>query len=169
MYANLHGEGAKVQFPGTPESYNCTFTLVSQDILAKFSAHVATQSGDLKNGEAFNISNDDILNWSQLWPQLASQFGLVGIKPEEKSSEQCSTSWPFQDNAKVTDWEEKNGLQSGWAELLSEMCFFNTMLPAVDRVLSLDRARLIGFSERGDTVQAFQKSWDMFREAKVMP
>jgi hypothetical protein len=175
MYRHLHGAGARVRFPGTPESYNCKFSMVSQDQVAKFSIHLALHREGLKSGEAFNISNGDILSWSVLWPEAAVRFGLQGVGPDNDDGANGDVKgakewvWPFDDETTTKEWEEKNQVQKGWASILSEVCFVNTMRPAVDRVLSLDKARKTGFGASGDTVAAFDKAWGLFREARVIP
>lgn len=169
LYLHLHGRGAEVKFPGTTESYSCQFGLVSQATLAKFHIHLATHGNSLISGEAFNIANGDVLTWSRLWPKLASEMGLVGVGPQDKQSAGSDFEWPFNNAAEIVTWEKKYNLQPGWGSKLSEVCFVNTMLPAVDRVMSLDKARALGFKETQNTEEAFAQAWELLRAAKVMP
>jgi hypothetical protein len=167
-----------VRFPSTSESYRCKFSMVSQEQVANFSTHLATHSEEMESGEAYNISNGDVLSWSILWPEAASRFGLKGVGPEGEAhddeaigtaKESKDWSWPFDAEQDVKNFEDSNQIQKGWAGMLSEVCFVNTMRPAVDRILSLDKARKAGFERRDDTLAAFDKAWELFRNARIIP
>ncbi|CBX98937.1 hypothetical protein IAQ61_007455 [Plenodomus lingam] len=180
-YAHVHGAGAPVRFPGTPESWKCKFSMVSQDQLARFEIHLATHAEGLQSGEAFNVSNGDVLTWSKLWPEAAARFGLRGVGPEGAGEEEgkgeaeggakgaTGWSWPLGDETTMKKWEEENQVQKGWGGNLSEVCFVNTMRPTVDRILSLDKAKKIGFEARDDTIAAFDKAWALFKKARILP
>ncbi len=169
LYREVHGEGAKVPFPGTQKSWRCKHTDTFQDILAKMEIHVSLNRERCENGSSFNIADGNVITWEEKWPGLCKYFGLAGEGPRAEGYESAGK---FAEKNKKT-WDEavkKHGLKTGrmenfsWGFLDFVMAKFD-----FDRQYDLRRAREVGFEEKIETVKGYCTSFDRMREAKVIP
>lgn len=147
FYASREGLGAGVPYPGSQSAFNALYTNISQTTLAHFQIYASLHSS-LTNGETINIGDEDSgVSWKQLWPDLASHFGLVGTEPNKSFNistymQEHRDAWP--------EWVKKHGLKESALEGTDFR--FLTMIMGMatfDRQYDLGKARQMGFVERG--------------------
>jgi len=75
VYAAIARElGQPLCFPGTEAGFNALYQSVDATLLAKAIAWITTAPAC--RNEAFNVTNGDYIRWKNLWPELASFFGM---------------------------------------------------------------------------------------------
>jgi hypothetical protein len=155
FYASRNGPGSKVPYPGPLAAYTALHTDISQDILARFHIYVSFHP-DLTASEGFNIGDESNgVKWEDLWPQIASYFGLKYMQAHESEAKA---------------WAEENGLKED-ALTGTNLGFLTGMLgmTVFDRQYDLSRARGIGFLETRDTAVGYTKAFDLLRAKKIIP
>ena len=168
FYASRNGPGSKVPYPGPPAAYTALHTDVSQDILARFHIY-ASLHPDLTASQGFNIGDEsDGVKWEDLWPRIASYFGLVGTAPSEEIFNINKYMQAHESEAKA--WAEENGLKED-ARTGTNFGFLTGMLgmTVFDRQYDLSKARGVGFMETRDTAVGYTKAFDLLRAKKIIP
>ena len=172
LYREVHGEGAKVVFPGTEKSWTCKHTDTSQDVLAKFEIFAAVNRERCGNGSSFNVADGEVTNWERKWGGICGYFGLKGVGPGEEKGEQGVAVADFV-KANQGTWEEvvrKYGLKEGRMESYSwGFLDFVMRVFDFDRQYDLSKARSVGFGEEVDTVKGYTMAFDRMRKAKIIP
>jgi hypothetical protein len=168
FYASLIGPGSKIPYPGPPSAYTALHTDVSQDTLARFHIY-ASLHPDLTARQGFNVgdeSND--VKWEDLWPRIASYFGLVGTGPSEEIFNIDKYMQAHESEAKA--WVEENGLKED-ALKGTNFGFLTGMLgmTVFDRQYDLSKAKGIGFMETRDTAVGYMNAFDLLRAKKIIP
>ena len=111
IYALVTKElGHDLAFPGSADFYTKFDCFTSSKLHANFCVWAAL---DPRAGnEAFNVVNGDVESWQNLWPRVASHFGLR-VKPDQfanaKGSSE-SSSMKLAEKPPVADEAEKLGL-----------------------------------------------------------
>lgn len=172
MYVSIEGKGAECVFPGDEKVWKNLHTDTSQDLLAKF--HIfAALNGDATHGKAFNIGDSDGVTWESVWPELCAYFGLNGVGPREKATNNnklVGLEWVLARKEEWGTWVKGNGLKEGFVETASwDMFAWLTQYIPFDRNMSLERSKEIGFKETSKTVDGYTTAWDRMREAKIIP
>lgn len=168
IYRGVHGQGARVSWPGTEKSWKCRHSDTSQGVLAKFEIYAATHIEECGSGGVFNIADGKTVTWEQVWPKLCADFGLEGAGP---TSDAVSMEKFVKDNIDV--WKklaEEYGLRQKTVEE-QNWPFVHFMLVQFDfdREYDLTRSREVGFKEAIDTAEGYTKAWEKMRMAKVLP
>jgi hypothetical protein len=168
IYREVHGSGARVNFPGSERGWKCKHSDTSQDILAKMEIYAATHIEECGNGGVFNIADGKTVTWEDVWPKLCNNFGLVGEGP-------ASNAVPMQQfvNDNISVWKkmaEEHGLKKAVVEE-QNWSFVHFMLVDFDfdRQYDLTRSRKVGFKEEIDTADGYVKAWERMRKAKILP
>ncbi|KAI7249743.1 hypothetical protein KC345_g11722, partial [Hortaea werneckii] len=80
VYASISKElGLPLRFPGKPGAYHSLLEMTDAGLLAQATVWAATDSRCAN--QAFNITNGDLFRWNELWPKLATFFGLEAAPP----------------------------------------------------------------------------------------
>lgn len=168
IYREVHGQGAKVNWPGTEKSWKCKHSDTAQGILAKFEIYAATHIEECGNGGVFNIADGKTVTWEHVWPRLCADFGLLGEGP---TSETVPMEEFVRHNIDVwTRVAEKYGLRQQTVEEQNwPFVYFMLVQFNFDRQYDLTRSRKIGFKEEIDTAEGYIKAWDRMRNAKILP
>ncbi|RFU32842.1 hypothetical protein B7463_g3500, partial [Scytalidium lignicola] len=165
FYASREGSGASIPYPGPQAAFVARHTDVHQAILAHFHIYVSLYPG-LKNGDTFNIGDEDSVSWEELWPQLTSYFGLVSTEPDENYTIESYI------NAHKSDflaWIEKNGLRKQAVEKTNfTHITMMTNLAVFDRQYDLSKAREIGFMETQKTIEGYLEVFKLMKKAKLI-
>ncbi|KAJ4398046.1 hypothetical protein N0V91_010511 [Didymella pomorum] len=168
IYREVHGQGAKVKWPGTEKSWKCKHSDTSQGILARMEIYAATHIDQCGDGGVFNIADGKTVAWEHVWPKLCDDFGLISEGPasEPESIEQFVKTH-------ISVWKsmaEKYGLKEDAVEE-QNWPFVHFMLVQFDfdRQYDLSRSRQVGFNDEIDTVQGYVKAWEKMRRAKILP
>lgn len=167
LYRAIHGEGAKITFPGTQGGWTHKHTDTAQDLVAKFEIHAALHPAECGDGKAFNIGNTPPTTWADKWPGICAYFGLKGEGPGDYE--------PLDEfakkNAKVwDDVIEKHGLKKGRLEKYGWGFLDFVMAKAnFDRQYDQTAAQAVGFNDTTDIVDSYKLAFDRMREAKVIP
>lgn len=168
IYREVHGQGARVNWPGTEKSWKCKHSDTSQGILAKMEIYAVTHVEQCGNGGVFNIADGKTVAWENVWPKLCADFGLVGTGP-------ASDTVPMEEFVKknIDAWKklaEEHGLKEKVIEE-QNWPFVHFMLVRFDfdREYDLSRSREVGFKEEIDTADGYVKAWEKMRKAKVLP
>ncbi|KAL1601740.1 hypothetical protein SLS60_006655 [Paraconiothyrium brasiliense] len=88
-------------FPGSPDFYTRFDSFTSSKLHAEFCAWAALEPR--AGNQAFNVVNGDVESWQNLWPKVASYFGLK-VKPDQFRKRQVD------EKAHITDMAGKLGL-----------------------------------------------------------
>ncbi|KAJ8115984.1 hypothetical protein OPT61_g2490 [Boeremia exigua] len=168
VYREVHGQGAKVNWPGTEKSWKCKHSDTSQGILARMEIYAATNIERCGNGQVFNIADGKTVTWEQVWPKICANFGLVGEGP---ASDPVQMEKFVKENTDL--WKklaEKYGLKEGAIEE-QNWPFVHFMLVQFDfdRQYDLTRKAKAGFKEEIETEQGYIEAWEKMRAAKILP
>lgn len=135
-------------------------------------------------GQLLNIADNEVpCKYGEIWPRLATWFGLVGVGPAENSQAQDNTlkvgELPHTTSS-MTPGEyvaEHRGIfaQCGRVNAVSGgVGAGNRQLDSVgywltfDRQMSLKRLKETGFEGGRDPVQGWLESFEMFRQAGLV-
>jgi hypothetical protein len=178
LYAYNHGVGPRteskrnsvqVPFPGNKETYNAMFTSASASTLARFSIYASFRES-CGGGRLFNVADRaEPCTFGDLWPALASWFGLVGTGPKEEGKTAVLKPGEYVDCYKHIFADlgllkaAQNGVGAG-KEQLDSVGWWLTF----DRQLSLERLRETGFSGERDPVIGWLESFKLFRKSGLI-
>lgn len=164
----VHGEGAKVPFPGSQKSWKNKHTDTFQDILGRMDIYAAVNPDKCGDGGTFNCADGDVVTWEGKWPGICSYFGLERTAP---GAEPYSIE-DFVKKNKDT-WQQlakKHGLKEGIMESFSwPFLYFVMTVFDFDREYDLSAARKVGFEEKIDTVKGYTAAFQRMQEAKIIP
>ncbi|KAI0190141.1 hypothetical protein EV127DRAFT_430529 [Xylaria flabelliformis] len=194
LYAHNHGVGptahrttstaVEVPFPGNTAGANSLFSPASATKIARFMIYASLHSDICGGGQLFNIANREApCTYGELWPQLASWFGLLGVGPPEDSQAQADTlragelpksTRMLAPGEYVAQYKDifgqlgrqkaaEGGVGAGSGQLDS-VGFWLTF----DRQLSLKRLKEIGFEVDSNPIQGWLDSFQMFRDAGLI-
>jgi hypothetical protein len=169
LYRYVHGDGAKVPFPGDLASFKAKHTDTSQDILTRFTIFVSLKAENT-NGHAYNIGcSDECTSWESKWSGICEYFGLEGVSPQPDHTFSVSR-WIEEHRAHCQRWVEEFQLREGAFEGTS-WDFLEALVAEsdFDRQYDLSAARSLGFHETIDTVDSYHKAFDRYRQAKIIP
>jgi nucleoside-diphosphate-sugar epimerase len=168
VYAAICGkEGAVLRWPGSLVAWEgfsdaCDSWLVA--VQAIWAAMMA------RPNEAFNCGNGDVFKWKQLWPMLASYFGVpwAGYEGEDQ---------------RFKLEEAMVGKEPVWAEIIEENGLVETELDdittwwLVDAVINADKEHVetmnkskeFGFHSLYDTVRCFDTCIRRLKASRIVP
>jgi len=164
LYALVEGKGAKVPFPGTEEGYTCLFNEASAEIIAKFAIWASLHPDKAGGGQLFNIANQaKPESMRERWPAIVKHFGLEGVGPVDDPS----ILKPGQYVQKHKHVLEEHGIKPNEVWKGAFIDYYGYHL-TVDRYLSLDKARSVGFTEEIDPTSSWCKAFDRFKKAGMI-
>ena len=165
VYASMSKElGLPLRFPGKPGAYDKLMDLTDAGLLAKATVWAAINPACAN--QAFNITNGDLIRWSQLWPKIAGYFDMEAAPPLPMPLQTVMAD-------KGPLWnkmQEKYGLTPHSYDQVSSWGF-------CDFVFSWDydffsdgiKARQLGFHEFMETEQMFFNLFDELKKQKIIP
>lgn len=177
LYNYIYGDGAKVVFPGTMESWKIRSNDSSQDVLARFCLKATTvhESGKARiAGQSFNVADSNTpSSWSKKWPTICSYFKLVGVEPSTANggSGPDPSGFVSENREKWLELEQKHGLQTGRVgneRSYGGFPYFIMNMFNFDRHLDLGKMHKV-YQEEISTEDAWFTAFDRFREAKIIP
>ncbi|GJD04345.1 sirq protein [Colletotrichum higginsianum] len=173
LYAYNHGVNDKsetpveVPFPGNEGGYKSLFTPVSSRVLGRIAVHVSL-NGEKCDAKIINMADSATpTSFSQIWPDLAGWFGLKGVGPtgDEKALK------PGEYVQKNKHLFEREGFSKavvagvgGGSSQLDSVGYWLSF----DRQLSLERLRVVGFTEERDPVEGWLEAFEKFRQAGII-
>ena len=135
----------------------------SADIIARISIW-ASFHPEKTDGQLFNIADQaKPSSMSERWPALASYFGLQGTGPTDDPSSLKPGEY-LKEHKHVLEENNLNKNEVFHADFLDAYGYHFTF----DRHLSLDKARLAGFSEEIDPNSSWFKAFDRFERAGMV-
>ncbi|KAI0441688.1 hypothetical protein F4803DRAFT_522234, partial [Xylaria telfairii] len=194
LYAHNHGSGpstqrtispaAEVPFPGNVAGANSLFSPASASKIARFMIYASLHHDTCGGGQLFNIADNEVpCTYGELWPRLASWFGLVGMGPPGGSEAQLNNlrAGELPEDTRIltpgeyvakyrdifTQLGHANAVEGGvgaGSRQLDSVGFWLTF----DRQLSLEKLRGTGFEENRDPIQSWIDSFQMFRKAGLI-
>ncbi len=159
--------GLPLVFPGHPHALiECTDArLLARAIEWSWQCPAA-------DGEAFNVTNGDVIAWSDLFPAIARSFGmeLGSPQPLRPSQEMPGHAGTWKDLAgrhglREPDLDRLIGLSWQYADLL----WANPRLPERPALVSTVKLRRAGFGDCIDTEQCLLSLFDAYRDAGYFP
>ncbi|WP_337098369.1 SDR family oxidoreductase [Paenibacillus sp. YIM B09110] len=165
IYASISKElGLPLRFPGKPGAYNSLLEMTDAGLLAKATVWAATD--ERCANQAFNITNGDLFRWNELWPKIATSFGLETAPPLQMSLESVMAD-------KEELWKgmvEKHGLVNNSYKDVSSWHFGDFVFGwDYDFFADGTKARRFGFHEFMDTEGMFLDIFEDLRRRKVIP
>ncbi|MBK8019111.1 MAG: SDR family oxidoreductase [Betaproteobacteria bacterium] len=165
VYGTLcHELGLPFSHPGPAENFSRLYQLTDSGLLARAMTWMATE--ERCANQAFNVTNGDLIRWSNLWPRLADFFGV-----EPGPQQQFSLRERFGDKSAV--WDSivaAHALQplryesiAGWG--FADFVFGSTW----DIVSDTGKARRHGFCESVDSEEMLLRLLQEFRSSRVIP
>jgi nucleoside-diphosphate-sugar epimerase len=165
VYASISRElGLPLRFPGKPGAYDKVIEMTDAGLLARATVWAATD--ERCANQAFNITNGDLFRWNEMWPKIASSFGLDTAPPLPMSLDTIMAD-------KQPLWEKmkaRHGLADTPYSDVSSWRF-------ADFVFSWDydffsdgsKARRFGFHEFIDTEEMFMRTFSELRQRRIIP
>jgi nucleoside-diphosphate-sugar epimerase len=165
MYAVISRElGLPLQHPGTAGNWHALYQTTDATLLAKAMVWMATDAHCADH--AFNITNGDLIRWENLWPQIASYWGM-----QTGPRRRINLAQIMADKAPVWDRiVQRHGLlPHSYKDVVSWAYGDFVFTPEFDIISDTSKCRQFGFYEYADTEQMFFRLWDQYRAAKILP
>ncbi|MBI3916839.1 MAG: SDR family oxidoreductase [Betaproteobacteria bacterium] len=165
VFAAIQRElGLALDFPGSAAAFEARTQFTDLALLARAIAWMAADPRCANQG--FNVVNGDHPRWSQLWPRMASCFGLApGVPRAIKLAEF------MRDKGQVWDRIVKqHGLRATRVDALVLWPYGDYQFrPEWDVVSSMAKARALGFHEAVDSWAMFARQFEHYRASGVVP
>lgn len=136
-------------WPGSPHFYTKFDSLTCSTLHAQFNAWAAFAPGAAN--QAFNVVNGDVESWQNLWPRVASKFGL---KIPEKMFEDKDFKNEFGDQGLLMPLKETPPI----SEFAAQAGLVGT--PALQQSLVEAKIDLSKWAQRNDVKEAWKKLAD---------
>ena len=156
--------GEPLYFPGRSKGYDVRTQFTDLALLARAIIWMA-QEPRCAN-QAFTVVNGDNPRWCELWPRLASWFGVKagaarGIKLAQTMADKSSV------------WDaivKKHGLRPTRLDELVLWAYGDYQLsPEWNVRSSMDRARALGFQDAVDSYEMLTRQFAQYRAARIIP
>lgn len=156
--------GAALDFPGSAEAYDSITQVTSIAVLAEAMDWMSREPACANH--AFNVTNGDVFRWNQVWPLIADFFDLpCGTVRPMCLAETMPVHAPV--------WEAiaaRHNLASNRLEGVTNWDYLDATLERTwDEILSTNKARAFGFHAWEDTLQAFPRRLEQYRDAGLLP
>ena len=165
VYATLCRElGVPLRFPGRPGAYDALVEMTDAGLLARAATWAATDPAGA--GEAFNVTNGDLIRWRRAWPAIAEHFGLEVGPPLPMSLADVMA-----DKAPVWDrLVARHGLAPTPYADVSSWRFADAVFGwDYDVFADGSKLRRAGFHEFVDTATMFRDTFDDLRRRRIIP
>ncbi len=164
VYAAVQRElGLELDFPGTVASFEVRTEFTDTSLLARSIAWMADEPRCANQG--FNMVNGDYPPWSDLWPQIAGDFGLRPGSPRNlKLADYMADKSDVWDRA-----IKRHGLRPTQLGTVALWPYGDYLFrPEWDIVSSMEKARGLGFDETLDTGAMFARHFAHYRAEKII-
>jgi nucleoside-diphosphate-sugar epimerase len=156
--------GVPLDFPGTDACYRALADVTDATLLARAMLFLATC--DAARNQAFNVTNGDQYRWCNLWPRIASTYGIA-----------CGQVRTLNLGAWMSDkepvWQrivERHGLEK---RALADVVLwpFADFLwrQNQDNISSTVKIRALGFHACVDTEMMYLDHIERYRNARILP
>jgi len=165
VYASISKElGIPLRFPGKPGAYGSLLEMTDAGLLARATVWAATD--ERCANQAFNIANGDLFRWDDMWPRIASYFGMEAAPPLPMSlSTVMADKEPLWNGMR-----EKYGLEPHPYKEVSSWGFGDFVFSwDYDFFADSSKARRFGFHEFVDTEKRFKEIFDDLRLRRIIP
>jgi nucleoside-diphosphate-sugar epimerase len=165
VYAAICKElGLVFSHPGKPANWRTLYQVTDSGLLARAIEWMA-ETAQCAN-QAYNITNGDVFRWENVWPRIASFFGL-----DPGPQRQFSLQQFMADKAPVWDRiVQRYGLRPYRFEEIAAWKFADYVFSAQWDVISdCGKARRAGFCETVDSEEMFLRLFAEFRTNRVIP
>ncbi|MET0167421.1 MAG: SDR family oxidoreductase [Vicinamibacterales bacterium] len=156
--------GLPLRFPGTLRAFDALNQIADARQIASAAAWAAMDSA--ADNEAFNVANGDPSRWRNLWPPIATHFGLEPADPK---------AIPLPDLMASNEplWQrivERNDLRPSRLTGLVNWSWANYMLTMEhDVVLEIGKIRRAGFHDCIDTESTFVERLRELQTQRLLP
>lgn len=179
---NSNDKKIEVPFPGTGAAANALFSPVSERTLGRASVHAALNM-DKCGEKVINVGDRGKPSaFREIWPALAAWFGLVGVFSDDDGAASSSSSTadsntdpdaqllPGEYVVKYRHLFGKAGLSKaitcGVGAGAAQLDAIGSL--AMDRQMSLQRLKDVGFEEERDPVAGWIDAFERFRAAGMI-
>ncbi|WIB64578.1 SDR family oxidoreductase [Curtobacterium sp. MCBD17_040] len=157
--------GLPLRFPGQRETYDrILYQMTDAELLARATDWAG--SAPTAAGEAFNITNGDVVRWSHLWKRLADHFGLELGEPQTLP---LATVMPPREDL----WNrmvERHGLVPTPYTELVDWRFGDMILGSTwDNVSNVIKLRQAGFGACHDSADRLVELLDDLGRRRILP
>jgi hypothetical protein len=163
LYAKNNGKGAEVVFPGNKEAYHARFTSVSSRILGRIAIHAALNQSSCRGKVINMLDRTEPTTFAEVWPRLASFFGLVGVAPGDAEGQPSPSEYIETHGHLLGEYGKSAGVGSGKKQLDSVGWWLT-----FDRQLSAERLRSVGFTEEQDPSEGWIEAFSKLRDAEII-
>lgn len=157
--------GIPLRFPGPRKAYDqVLYQMSDAQLLARATEWAATEPA--AHGQAFNLTNGDVIRWSHLFEAIADHYGIAVADPQPLS---LSEQMPLY----ADQWDQivaEHGLEpTPWATLV-DWRFADMILGSEwDNVSSIIKIRQAGFADCYDTIDRLLELLDDLAGRKIIP
>jgi nucleoside-diphosphate-sugar epimerase len=165
VYASLCKEMAlPLRYPGSTKSYGVLMEMTDAELLAK--AMVWAGESERCNGQAFNITNGDLIRWEHLWPRLAEFFRMPYAPPQRFPLAQfMSDKEPLWQAMVVKydllDYSFRDAVSWPFGEAVFNLEY--------DVISDTTKCRQFGFGEAIDTEEMLLRLFAQFQAMRFIP
>jgi len=161
--------GGSFDYPASAACFDARFNVADSELLARASIWCATTPAC--GNQVFNVNNGDVFRWRELWPKLASFYGLQSGGPQGPRLPEFLA-------AHAQDWErltKEHGLVPFPYERVARWAQGDYQAPnsrfscEYDVVSDLSKARRYGYTEQIDSAEMFLRLFARLRAARVIP
>jgi nucleoside-diphosphate-sugar epimerase len=154
--------GMPLYFPGGQGGYNTLFQITDAKLLARGMVWAAERA--TPQNEIFNITNGDLFRWSNVWPRIASYFGLEVGQPLT-----MDLALFMRDKGPLwTDLAKRHELVVRFEDMMN-WAWGNSLRVPFEIHTSTIRIRQAGFHDCLDTEDRFLELFDEMRARKFIP
>ncbi|KNC18523.1 NAD-dependent dehydratase [Arthrobacter sp. RIT-PI-e] len=157
--------GVPLRFPGPRHVYDhILYQMSDADLLARATEWAASEPA--AHGEAFNLTNGDVIRWRHLFQAVAEHYGLALEEPQQMVLDE---QMPFYSSL----WDEivaEHGLvATSWSDLV-DWRFGDAIFGSdFDNVSSTIKVRRAGFAECHDTIERTLELLDDLGHRRIVP
>lgn len=165
VYASMSKElGLPLRFPGKAGAYDKIIEMTDAGLLARATVWAATD--ERCANQAFNITNGDLFRWNEMWPKIASSFGI-----ETAPSLPMSLDTIMADKQPLWDkMKARHGLADTPYADVSSWRFADFVFGwDYDFFADGTKARRFGFHDFVDTEEMFMRTFSELRQRRIIP
>jgi nucleoside-diphosphate-sugar epimerase len=153
-----------LDFPGTWQGYDTLTEVTDGNHLAEAILWLSTRQEGTNRG--FNITNGDAFRWRYMWPRLADMLGVPCGEPRDiRLASWMKDKGPVWDRIVARHQLAPRSLESVALWAFGDFVFRQDW----DLVSNLTRLRQTGFAGSVDTAQMFEKQFQDYRRARILP
>ena len=119
IYAAVSREmGQELVWPGSPDFYTKFDCFTSARLHARFNVWAALERNPRVSNQAFNVVNGDVESWANMWPKLATKFGMqipermfTADEEQGKIDEKAGSVMKLMERPPITEFDAERGLK----------------------------------------------------------